>query len=785
MVGGLALGLTSAALAGLPAQAIDANIPTGPGNIEVFPKRDMVAIEGYTEYANKDAIITVTRGDTVVGSAKGKVDGTGFLEVNHPGGVCWGAGTNLQVTPDIVGGDQIKVEFLNTPTVGKTGNRWDAMTTRDLTVDDVFRVEEGHKLVIHGSFGTDVDMPGTDLVADPGKALVEIVNPDMRGGNSAVGERAISWPTEVGETNVGFTTSGGVTKAATAGSRGTFEVTFDFESATDLDLAEAGEVVGLAWMADAPPELGIEFQAGATLYEYHESSGPGMGGCPAGPQEQRPNSPTVYTGKGAGDGEIDVTWGDGSTLPGAKPITGYEVIAVRSVSTGVDAGGVVRTAADGRSARISGLKAGEIYDVEIASRSDAGNSKPAVMRVKAEPHTVPGATATTTRLPNAEGKYYPLVTNINGDFGVQLDPVLGLVDAEVHYTTDGSAPTLQSPTFVPGESDSLQITQDTTVKWVVVDGGNIQGPEGKMFFDIVEAANSAPAPQITKVAAATVSGAVDVTFARLADSTVASYRVQAYDEAGTVRIGTPVSIAQPTSGDTVMRRMTNLTNGTKYTFTVAARYGTAWSPESALSTAVAPEGPAAANAGPDQTILRGREFVLDGGMSPKAVTYQWTQIRPAAANNGGLPQDPQLDLQPDVRGIQSTTVPSENSTLTLRAPLMTGPISDHKLQFRLTTTHVDSTTAKNDLVDITLQADTVVVEENRWRAGDEIGGTGSQENATLTILNGSATGPQIGQAIVSTAPGEWEYPGGTPGALGGKLYIWSDYGFSQLITVTN
>jgi hypothetical protein len=287
-----------------------------------------------------------------------------------------------------------------------------------------------------------------------------------------------------------------------------------------------------------------------------------------------------------------------------------------------------------------------------------------------------------------------------------------------------------------------------------------------------------------KAAAAPVGGAIDVTFDRLQDPAVTAYRVQAYDEAGTVRIGTPVSVA-PGTAATVTRRMIGLTNGTKYTFSVAAKYPTAWSNESALSAPVAPTAAAAADAGPDQTVLRGRTFDLDGGNSPQATTYTWTQIRPAAANNGGLPQDPQLDLNPGLNGNQSTTGATSNSTLTLSAPLMTGPISDHNLQFRLTTTHPGGLT-RNDLVDITLQADTVVVEENRWRAGDEIGGTGSQENATLTILNGGLpTGAQITQAIVSSAPGEWEVAGGAPAAIGGKLYIWSNYGFSAPITVTN
>ena len=75
--------------------------------------------------------------------------------------------------------------------------------------------------------------------------------------------------------------------------------------------------------------------------------------------------------------------------------------------------------------------------------------------------------------------------------------------------------------------------------------------------------------------------------------------------------------------------MTGLTNGTTYKFSVAARYGTVFSNESALSTAVAPEPAAGANAGADQSALRGRTVTLDGAASTKVVSYQWTQVRPA------------------------------------------------------------------------------------------------------------------------------------------------------------
>ena len=251
-----------------------------------------------------------------------------------------------------------------------------------------------------------------------------------------------------------------------------------------------------------------------------------------------------------------------------------------------------------------------------------------------------------------------------------------------------------------------------------------------------------------------------------------------------VRVGSPAGVAQPTDAalTEVTRRMTGLTTGKAYKFSVAARYGTVWSNESALSAAVTPEAASAANAGPDQSVLRGREFVLDGGNSPKATTYQWTQIRPTSANNGGLPQDPALDLNPSQNGVQATTGAITEPTLTLKMPMLTTPTSDHNLLFRLTTVHSDGVT-RNDTVEIKAQGDTVTAEEVRWRAGDEIGGTGSQENAKLTLLNGGPTGPVIGEVLVTN--GEWEFAGGAPALINSTIYVWSDFGYTGTIRTTN
>jgi hypothetical protein len=576
-VGGLALGLTSAALTGVPAQAINSNPPTGPGNIEIFPVRDMVAIDGYAEQAGKTAVFKVIRGGTVVGSTTGTVDANGFLEVNHPGGVCWGLGAGApQVTPDIRAGDEVRVDFAD--------GTWDGSRVTDAEAVKAVRDDGARTLTITGRYGPGVDMPNpADLVSDPGKFGLEIVNPDMRDG-SAIGERAIGWPASPDEPPTGYTVTGAVTGSDATG--GTFSATFGFESTDDLALADAGSITALGWLAEPDPALGVEAQYGLTLHEFYEFGGPGMGGCPAGPEQVRTNGPADYTGKGAGPGSITVDWAAAVPTPGSPPVTGYVVRAVN----GEDEKGK-RLAADARSTTITGLVPDEIYSVEITARSAAGEGTPSVIsRLRADDHVVPTASATTLRRPNAEGRYAPLVTGVAGDFGVHLDPAPGVLGAEVHYTLDGSMPTTKSPTFVSGVDSSLQIRQDTTVRWIVVDSGNVVGPMGQQLFDIIESVNAAP--EITRVEAAPVGGAVDVTWSKLTDPAVNLYRVQAYTGASTdvatgVRVGVPVNAAQPTDAAVaeVVRRMTGLTNGTEYKFTVAARYGTVFSAESALSPA--------------------------------------------------------------------------------------------------------------------------------------------------------------------------------------------------------
>src|SRR3978361_1192154 len=89
-----------------------AAVPAAPSNILVFPNRDFVTVEGFADHAGQTATLELRRGGSLIGSAQAVVSGGAVaFEVNHPGGVCWGNGTALNVTPDIQAHDVATVTF--------------------------------------------------------------------------------------------------------------------------------------------------------------------------------------------------------------------------------------------------------------------------------------------------------------------------------------------------------------------------------------------------------------------------------------------------------------------------------------------------------------------------------------------------------------------------------------------------------------------------------------------------------------------------------------------------
>ena len=98
-----AVAATAGVLTAAPASAA---VPAFPDNITIFPDRDFVSIDGFVGNAGKPITVEVVRGGTVIGSATGPEAGADVInagnpaiEINHPGGICWGAGSGRQRDP--------------------------------------------------------------------------------------------------------------------------------------------------------------------------------------------------------------------------------------------------------------------------------------------------------------------------------------------------------------------------------------------------------------------------------------------------------------------------------------------------------------------------------------------------------------------------------------------------------------------------------------------------------------------------------------------------------------
>ena len=256
---GAVTGLALTGLVYLPAAS--AAVPVFPNNVVVFPDRDFVSIEGYAEHAGETATIEVTRpGSGVMGSAKGVVSGTDVaFEVNHPGGICWGAGTSLDVTPDIKAGDIVKITFPD--------GSHDETTTSSATVTKNM-VQDGTTITVEGSIGSEVNpdfieqrIINPDLLATVGKrdirALPGPIVPAARGGYSS----GIAFPTPT-----------------------TFLATYQFDTLDAANTAAASDLGERAMNWQVQDADGN--RQGLTIAEFGEAGGPGMGGCPQGPGNQ-------------------------------------------------------------------------------------------------------------------------------------------------------------------------------------------------------------------------------------------------------------------------------------------------------------------------------------------------------------------------------------------------------------------------------------------------------------------------------------------------------------------
>ena len=328
-----------------------AAVPTAPSNILIFSDRDFVSVEGFADHAGETATLEITRAGNVIGSAQAQVSGaTVAFEVNHPGGVCWGNGTSLKVTPDIRPGDKATVSF-------------GATSAGDATVQDAFAEKVAYdpaspaKVVVTGRVNLAAGI-------DPANVEQRIVNPDLV---ALIGKRDVRavpgalTPAKTGGYSSGLDIPAGGT---------TFTATYVFDdAAVAKTVADGGGARLLTWqVTDAAGN-----RQGVTIAELGEVGGPGIGGCPAGPADLTPPAGTASVTRSADGTSLAVDWTAVTAQPGSTPVSGYSVTAIAGSASaaGLRQAPGLRTTTATTKATIDNLDAAESYTVEV--RAVAGS----------------------------------------------------------------------------------------------------------------------------------------------------------------------------------------------------------------------------------------------------------------------------------------------------------------------------------------------------------------------------------------------------------------------------
>jgi Chitobiase/beta-hexosaminidase C-terminal domain/Fibronectin type III domain len=537
VVASVAAGLATTATVG--AIVASAAVPTFPDNLVVFPDRDFISVEGFQDHVNELATVEVSRpGVGVIGSAQSTVAGGDVaFEVNHPGGVCWGAGTDLQVTPDIKPGDVVTIKFAGDPAA-------------DTTVQDAFvnadAVQNGAEVTVTGHINPDITKARTE------QRIVEPALVDTAIGRRDV--RALPGP-------VVAAPKGGYSSGMEFPTPDTFKATYVFDDPANAKIA-ANAALGermMAWQA----EDAAANRQGLTIAEFGELGGPGMGGCPAGPTDQAAPQPgTASAVRSATDKSVmQVNWVPITAQPGAQPVTGYSVEAIaKTTSASGEQVQIGKRTGVTDHATITGLDPAESYDVEVRSLAGPRMSEAFTVNAAAP---APGAPADTTR-PTLTATPAPGagVVETKSVTLAASDPDDTKID--IYYTTDGSAalsgdlPSDSAKLYTAGQA--IAITAPTQLNAVAFDpAGNSDPLTGS--YAPPSAADPPPAAPAGLTATA---GQESVTLRWTADDpAINRYGVQVYD-AGGAKVG-PLR-------ETTVKNLTisGLTAGTQYFFTVSA-----------------------------------------------------------------------------------------------------------------------------------------------------------------------------------------------------------------------
>lgn len=265
-----------------------------PNNIICFPKRDYCSITGFIDLTGKSLLVEVNRNGAIIGSASGIVSGSAIaFDINHPGGLCWGDGTTIKVTPDIQPGDLVTVKY-------------GPLLLGDMTVSNGYITSyslSGTTLLITGYVASSVISSNIE---------VRVVNPLML--NTVVAKRQVNAILGPLTPSVGY--SSGLKIVGTS-----FTATFVFNTQDAANIAGSGSGYNmLMWQFTDVNGA----RQGLTISEYGEVGGPYSNICPYG--SQNIGSPLVHAIAVSGN---VVKWAPGKDIIGSAPTSAFSINVLR------------------------------------------------------------------------------------------------------------------------------------------------------------------------------------------------------------------------------------------------------------------------------------------------------------------------------------------------------------------------------------------------------------------------------------------------------------------------